>query len=382
MVIKDKPIPLVDLKAQYLSIKQEIDASIQQILDNTSFIMGKPLEQFEKNLAGFCGCKHAVGVSSGTSALFLALKTYELQPGDEVITVPNSFIATAEAIIHCGATPVFVDVDEKTMLMDVNKIEEKINAKTKGIIPVHLYGQVGEMDTILVIAQKHNLFVLEDAAQSIDAEYKGRKLPIGETAIFSFFPAKNLGGYGDGGAVVTNNLEIAKNVAKLRDHGRINKYEHDLIGYGERLDALQAAILDVKLKYLNNWTMKRREHAYKYNNLLDNIKNVVLPVEHNLAKHVYYMYVVRARERDQLISFLKSKGIASGIHYPIPLHLQPALKYLGYRIGDFPVAEKAAMEIISLPMFPELNDEEIKFICNHVKDFYEQSTENNNELKK
>ena len=363
-------IPLVDLKVQYLSIKKEIDSAIQGIIDNTSFIMGAPVKNFEENLAKFCSCKYAVGVSSGTSALFLALKAYGIKEGDEVITVPNSFIATAEAIMQCGAKPVFVDVDDRAMLIDVKKIEKAITPKTKAIIPVHLYGQICDMEPIINIAKKHNLIILEDAAQAIDAECSGRKIPVHETAIFSFFPAKNLGCYGDGGAVVTNNDEIARLVSKLRDHGRVSKYDSDMIGYGERLDALQAAILDSKLKHLHEWTNKRRQHARKYNELLKEIKEITMPFEDKHSKHVYYMYVIRTKKRDELMSFLKKNEISTGIHYPVPLHTQMALKELGYKLGDFPVSEKAAKEIVSIPMYPELSDEQIKCVADNIKEFF------------
>ncbi len=363
-------IPLVDLKAQYLTIKKEVDSAIKNILDNTSFIMGKPVESFENNLASFCNCKHAIGVSSGSAALFLALKSYNIKEGDEVITVPNSFIATAEAIVQCGAKPVFVDVEESTMLMDSKKIEEKITDKTKAIIPVHLYGQVCDMDDIIDIANKHNLIIIEDAAQAIDAEYKGMKLPIHETAIFSFFPAKNLGCYGDGGAVITNNQSVAKLVAKLRNHGRISKYESDIIGYGERLDALQAAILDIKLKHLNEWSNQRMKNAYLYNELLKDTLQISIPFEEKHSKHVYYMYEVKAQKRDDLMAFLKEKNIASGIHYPLPLHLQKSLEFLGYKEGDFPIVEKVAKNILSLPMYPELTEQQIREIVNQIKTFY------------
>lgn len=365
-----KSIPLVDLKAQYLNIKPEIDTAIQKILDNTSFIMGQPLERFEKNLASYCGCRHAVGVSSGSSALFLALKAYGIKEGDEVITVPNTFIATVEAIIQCGAKPIFVDIEEKTMLVDVNEIEKKITPRTKAIIPVHLYGQICEMDKIIEIAKRYNLFIIEDAAQAIDSEYKNRKLPIYKTAILSFFPAKNLGCYGDGGAILTHDEQIAKTVAKLRDHGRISKYESDIVGYGERLDALQAAILDVKLKFLPIWTHQRREHASQYHYLLKDVPALSLPFEESHNKHVYYMYVIRIKEREKLIKHLKENNIATGIHYPIPLHLQPAMKHLDYHLGDFPKSEQAAKEILSLPMYPELALEEIESVCRDIQEFY------------
>jgi dTDP-4-amino-4,6-dideoxygalactose transaminase len=251
--------------------------------------------------------------------------------------------------------------------MDPEKLENVITEKTKAIIPVHLYGQICDMDPIIEIAKEHSLIVIEDAAQAIDAEYKNKKLPIHETAIFSFFPAKNLGCYGDGGAVITNNEEIAKKVSKLRDHGRISKYESDIIGYGERLDALQAAILDVKLKNLKEWTEKRRKNAQKYNKLLKDIEEIKTSEEKEYSKHVYYMYEIKLNKRDQLIDYLKEKGISTGIHYPIPLHLQPSLKYLNYKQGDFPISEKAAKEILSLPMYPELTEEQITEVVNNIK---------------
>ncbi|MBW2990857.1 DegT/DnrJ/EryC1/StrS family aminotransferase [Candidatus Woesearchaeota archaeon] len=365
-------IPLVDLKAQYLAIRNEIDSAIQEIIDNTSFIMGPPVKRFEQSLAKFCECRHAVGVGSGSSALFLALKAYDIKKGDEVITVPNSFIATAEAVVQAGATPVFVDVDEKTMLMDPSRLEAAITKKTRAIIPVHLYGQICDMDLIIKMAEKHNLIILEDAAQAIDAEYKGKKIPVHKTAIFSFFPAKNLGAYGDGGAVVTHDNAVAQKVAKLRDHGRTSKYESDIIGYGERLDALQAAILDVKLKHLPEWTRKRGESAAKYTELLKDVKQVEPPFEEKHSKHVYYMYEIRVKnkKRDELMSFLKEKNIFAGIHYPVPLHVQQSLAYLGYKKGDFPVTEKAADEILSLPMYPELTEEQIKLVVAGIKEFF------------
>lgn len=364
-------IPLVDLNEEYQNIKNEIDDSIKEIINSTMFIMGYPVGKFEKNLSKYCVCKYAIGVSSGTSALFLALKAYGIKPGDEVITVPNTFIATAEAIVNCGAKPVFVDIEENTMLMDVNKIEEKITSRTKAIIPVHLYGQICDMDKILNIAKKHGLIVIEDAAQAIDAEYKNLKLPISETAIFSFFPAKNLGCYGDGGAVITNNKEIHEKIVLLRDHGRIQKYESVVVGYGERLDAIQAAILDVKLKYLRQRTDQRRENAYKYNEFLKDYPDIITPTELADCRHVYYMYVVKVQNRSKIINILSDRGIATGIHYPIPLHLQKAFNYLKHKPGDFPVSEKIANEIISIPVYPEISESKIEYIADCLKDAVE-----------
>ena len=365
-------IPLVDLKAQYLSIKEEIDSAIQEILDTTRFFMGPPVKNFEENLAKFCDCKYAIGVNSGSSALFLVLKAFGIKKGDEIITAPNSFIATPESAIQCGAVPVFSEIDEKTMLMDPTKIEEKITPKTKAIIPVHLYGQICDMDPIIEIAKKHNLMILEDAAQAIGSEYKGKKLPIYETAIFSFFPAKNLGAYGDSGAIITNNESVAKKVSKLRDHGRIAKYDSDMIGYSERMDSLQAAVLDTKLNHIAEWNKKRRETASLYNELLKDVKDIKTPFEEEYSKHVYHLYVIRTEKRDELLEFLKEKEVFAGIHYPIPLHFQGSLKSLGYKEGDFEITEKAAKEILSLPMYPEITKEQIEFVAEKVKEFFEK----------
>jgi len=356
-------IPFVDLKAQYNSIKEEIDEAIQNVINNTSFIMGEELKKFEEEFARFCDVKYAIGVANGSDALILALRACGIGEGDEVITVPHTFISTAEAISNVGGKVIFVD--------DVTKIEEKINKKTKAIIPVHLYGQPADMDPIMELAKKYNLKVIEDAAQAHGAEYKGKKVgSIGDVGCFSFYPGKNLGAYGDAGAVVANSEEIAEKIKLFRNHGRITKkYEHDIEGYSSRLDNLQAAILRVKLRHLTKWNNMRRRNAKKYNELLNNIGGITTPYEADYAKHVYHLYVIRIEKekRDKLREELKSKGIATGIHYPIPLHLQPAYNYLGYREGDFPVTEKASQEIISLPMFAELSDEQIGEITKILK---------------
>ena len=361
-------IPFVDLKAQYDSIKEEIDEAIQSVLNNTSFIMGEELKKFEEEFAQFCDVKYAIGVANGSDALILALRACGIGEGDEVITVPHTFIATTEAISNVGGKVVFVDIDPKTYTIDITKIEEKINERTKAIIPVHLYGQPADMDAIMKLAKKYNLKVIEDAAQAHGAEYKREKVgSMGDVGCFSFYPGKNLGAYGDAGAVVANNEEIAEKVRLLRNHGRITKkYEHEIEGYSSRLDNLQAAILRVKLRYLNKWNEGRRENAKKYSELLSNVDGVITPYEADYAKHVYHLYVVRTENRDKLREELKSKGIATGIHYPIPLHLQPAYSYLGYKEGDFPITEKASQEILSLPMFAELGDEQIERISNLI----------------
>jgi len=365
-------IPFVDLKVQYDSIKDEIDKAIQDVLNDTSFIMGEELKKFEEEFARFCNVKYAIGVANGSDALIFALRACGIVEGDEVITVPHTFIATAEAITHVGGRVVFVDINPKTYTIDTSKIEEKINEKTKAIIPVHLYGQPANMDPILRLAKKYDLKVIEDDAQAHGAEYKEEKVgSIGDVGCFSFYPGKNLGAYGDAGIVVTNNQEIAEQVKLFRNHGRITKkYEHAIEGYSSRLDNLQAAILRVKLRHLNKWNESRKKNAKKYNELLSNISGIITPYEADYAKHVYHLYVIRIEGRDKLREVLKSKGIATGIHYPIPLHLQPAYNYLGHKKGDFPITEKVSQEILSLPMFAELSDEQIEEICYCIKNFY------------
>ena len=364
-------IPFVDLKAQYNTIKGEIDKAIQNVLNTTSFIMGEELKKFEVEFARFCDLKYAIGVANGSDALILALRACGIGEGDEVITVPHTFISTAEAISNVGGKVVFVDIDPKTYTIDVSKIEEKINKKTKAIIPVHLYGQPADMDPIMMLAKKYNLKIIEDAAQAHGAEYKEKKVgSIGDVACFSFYPGKNLGAYGDAGIVITDNEEIAEKVKLLRNHGRITKkYEHQIEGYSSRLDNLQAAILRVKLRHLNKWNESRRRNAKKYNELLSNISGIITPYEADYAEHVYHLYVVRVEKkgREKLKEELKSKGIATGIHYPIPLHLQPAYKYLGYKEGDFPITENASQEILSLPMFAELTGVQIEEIVKIIK---------------
>lgn len=362
-------IPLVDLKAQYLSIKKEIDEAIQRVLNKCNFIMGDEVKEFEEELASFCSAKYAVGVSSGTDALLLALKAIKIQPGDEVITVPNTFIATTEAITMAGGKIKFVDIDEETFNIDTNKIESAITNKTRAILPVHLYGQPANMDQIIDLAKKYNLKVIEDAAQAHGAEYKNKRVgALGDIGIFSFYPGKNLGAYGDAGAVVTNDPDISNKIAMLRNHGRTKKYEHEYEGYNCRLDTLQAAILRVKLKYINSWNEARRNHASSYRKLLQNTY-IILPTEQKDNKHIYHIFAVRVADRDNLLNKLKNEGIGAGIHYPIPLHLQPAYRYLGYKAGDFPITEKCAREIISLPMYPELDEVKIKKIAEAISKF-------------
>ncbi len=362
-------IPLVDLKAQYQAIKPEIDAAMQRVVANTQFILGKEVAEFEKNFAAYCRVRHCVGTDSGTAALHLALILGGIKPGDEVITTTHTFVATAEVISLIGARPVFVDIDPRTYNIDPNAIERAITPRTRAIIPVHLYGQPAEMEPILDIARKHNLRVIEDAAQAHGAEYRGRRAgSMGDIACFSFYPGKNLGAYGDAGALVTNDDDLAARARMLRDHGRKEKYAHQIVGYGYRLDALQAAILGAKLPHLDAWNARRREIADYYTELFSNT-DLVLPYVPTHIQPVYHLYVVRARNRDALQKHLKARGIETGIHYPIPLHLQPVYKNLGYKPGDFPHTKKTANEVLSLPMYPELTEAQINQVVEAVKEF-------------
>jgi dTDP-4-amino-4,6-dideoxygalactose transaminase len=353
-------IPFVDLKAQYLSIKPEIDQVVFSVLESSQFILGKFVEGFEKDFAAFCDVRHAVGVNSGTSALHLALLAAGVGPGDEVITTPFTFVATAAAIHYCGARPVYVDIDPRSCSIDPSRIEEAITPRTKAILPVHLYGQPADMDPILEIAKKHYLIVIEDAAQAHGAEYKGRRVgSIGDIGCFSFYPGKNLGAYGEGGAVVTNHDGYQKTIRMLRDWGQSRRYHHDLKGFNYRLEGMQGAILGVKLKHLDAWTNARRRNAALYNKSLAGA-DVETPVEMNYSRHVYHVYAVRTPSRDSLAKELNAQGVQTGIHYPIPVHLQKAYADSAYGAGDFPHAERAAAEVLSLPMFPELTEEQVR----------------------
>jgi dTDP-4-amino-4,6-dideoxygalactose transaminase len=364
-------IPLVDLKAQYLSIKDEMDAAIQRVVDNTSFIMGPDVRAFEEEFASFCCVQHAVGVDSGTAALHLAFLACDIGPGDEVITTSHTFIATIGMLGRVGAKPVFVDIDPQTYNIDPARIEAAITERTKAIMPVHLYGQPAEMDPILEIADRHGLKVIEDAAQAHGAEYKGRRAGgMGHVAIFSFYPGKNLGAYGDAGALVTNDGEIAEKVRLLRNHGRRAKYEHLLEGFNYRIDTLQAAILRVKLAHLEEWNEARRRYVATYRELLNNL-DLVLPYEPEHVRAVYHLFVVRLQERDALREHLRERGISTGIHYPIPLHLQPAYRHLGHKEGDFPITEECARQILSLPMYPELTRGQMEEVTGAIKEFLE-----------
>jgi dTDP-4-amino-4,6-dideoxygalactose transaminase len=349
-------IPFVDLKAQYHSIKDEIDEAIGSVLASSQFVLGEEVSAFEEELAGYCSVRHGIGVNSGTSALHLALLAAGIGPGDEVVTVPFTFVATVAAIRYTGAQPVFVDIEPQSYTLDVGQLEGAITKRTKAILPVHLYGQPADMDPIMEVAQSHGLIVIEDAAQAHGAEYKGRRVGgIGDVGCFSFYPGKNLGAYGEGGMVVTNNPGYARTICMLRDWGQERKYHHVLQGYNYRMEGMQGAILRVKLRHLEAWTEARRAHASRYNELLAD-SGVQTPEEMSYARHVYHIYAIRTPRRDVLQEMLRAQGIQTGIHYPTPVHLQEAHADLGYRPSDFPCSEQAANEVLSLPMFAELSN--------------------------
>jgi dTDP-4-amino-4,6-dideoxygalactose transaminase len=361
-------IPLVDLKAQYDSIKPDIDAAISSVLTQTAFVGGSFVKEFEEAFARYCGVDRCVGLANGTDALFIALKALGVGAGDEVITVANSFIATSEAITMAGAKVVFVDINPTTYTMDVARIEEKITARTKAIIPVHLYGQPADMDPILALAKKHGLRVVGDAAQAHGAMYKGRPISqFADITCFSFYPGKNLGAYGDAGALVTNDEAWAASARMLANHGRTKKYDHDFEGVNSRLDGLQAAILSVKLRHLDAWTESRRKSAYRYNEALRGTP-VVTPVEIDNVRAVYHLYVIRVPggRRDELQEYLKAQGISTGIHYPIALPYLNAYRHIDRRDGEFDHSLKASGEILSLPMFPELAAEQVAYVAEKI----------------
>jgi len=348
-------IPFVDLKAQYSEIKNEVNAAIQGVLETCQFTLGSEVAAFEQEFAAYCQAHYGIGVNTGTSALHLALLAAGIGPNDEVITVPFTFVATVAAIYYTGAKPVFVDIDPHTFTMDVKAIEAAITDKTKAIIPVHLYGQPADMDPILAIAKRHGLIVVEDACQAHGAEYKGKRVgALGDMGCFSFYPGKNLGAYGEGGMVVTNNTEYTRTIRMLRDWGAEQKYQHVLKGYNFRLEGIQGAVLRVKLRHLEVWTEARRSAASYYDELFSGSK-VVTPEAMSYARHVYHIYAIRTKRRSEWQQALQAKGIQTGIHYPIPVHLLPAYADLGYKQGEFPHSEQAANEVLSLPMFAELS---------------------------
>jgi dTDP-4-amino-4,6-dideoxygalactose transaminase len=363
-------VPFLDLKAQYHTISEEIDTSLRHVLSSSAFSGGPFVERFEEQFALFCQCRHAIGVGSGTEALWLALLALGVGQGDEVITVPNSFIATAEAISLCGATPVFVDVDEQSCTMNPALLDDAITPRTKAIIPVHLYGQTADMDPIMAIAKQHGLYVIEDACQAHGAEYKGKRAgSMGDAGCFSFYPGKNLGAYGEAGGIVTNNQELATRVKMVRDHGQSRKYYHDMIGVNGRMDGFQGAVLGVKLKYLTSWNEARMRNAEFYRAMLDGVDGIVVPRKMDYAGHVYHIFAVRVCNRDAFIAALTEKGIGCGVHYPVPIHLQAAYGFLGKGQGSFPIAERLSNELVSLPMFAELTEEQIECVTYAVKSY-------------
>jgi dTDP-4-amino-4,6-dideoxygalactose transaminase len=373
-------VPFLDLKIQYQSIKNEIDSAIQNVLDNTAFILGPSVENFEKEFASAQQVKYCLGTSSGTDANHLALWGLGVGPGDEVIIPANTFIATAWGATLCGATPVFVDCHPESYNIDPKKVEAAITKKTKAIVAVHLYGQSADIDPLKEIAKKNNLILVEDAAQAHLAEYKGT--PIGgltDAASFSYYPGKNLGAFGEGGAVTTNNEDLFKLFKKLREHGQSQKYYHDSFGHNYRMEGIQGAVLGVKLKHLRFWTDQRRKVASKYKDALKDLNSIILPTEMAYSQHVYHLFVIRINEenlekatqmRDKLKNFLIEKEIGVGLHYPIPLHEQKCFEGLGYKKGDFPISERLAETGLSLPMFPELNDDQISYVVDTIKNFF------------
>jgi len=373
-------VPFLDLKIQYKSIKTEVDSAIQKVIDNTAFILGESVSNFEKDFAQAHNTKHCIGTSSGTDGNHLALWSLGIKAGDEVIIPANTFIASAWGITLCGATPVFVDCDPDSYNLDPDKVEAAITGKTKAILAVHLYGHPAEMKKLREIADKHSLYLVEDAAQAHLAEYDGKMVGgLSKVSSFSFYPGKNLGAYGEGGAVLTNDVDLAKSIKMLREHGQSEKYHHHSFGHNYRMEGIQGAVLGVKLKYLNGWTDGRRRVAAKYREILGGIDEVILPKEMPNVKHVYHLFVIRVNDnkfknrveiRDNLQKHLGENEIASGLHYPIPLHKQKCFEYLGYSNGDFPRSEQLAESGLSLPMFPELKDDQIQFIVEKIKSFF------------
>jgi len=364
-------IPFVDLKAQYLTIREEVNTAIQSVLDSCQFTLGNEVAAFEQEFAAYCHAKHAIGVNTGTSALHLALLAAGVGPGDEVITVPFTFVATVAAIYYTGAKPVFVDIDARSFTMDANAVEAVITGRTKAIIPVHLYGQPADMDPILGIARQRGLVVIEDACQAHGAEYKDRRVgSLGDMGCFSFYPGKNLGAYGEGGMVVTDNVEYNRTIRMLRDWGAEKKYQHVLKGYNYRLEGIQGAVLRVKLRHLESWTAARRGVAARYDRLLSK-SGVATPEVMPYARHVFHIYAVRTSQRQVWQEVLQAEGIHTGIHYPIPVHLLPAYADLGYSVGQFPNAERAANEVLSLPMYAELKKEQCDEVARVVRDLHQ-----------
>ncbi len=366
------PIPYLDLAAQLRPLRGELDAVIARTLDNCSFCLGPDVAQFERDFAAYCGARYAVGFNSGTSALHVAMLLLNIGPGDEVITTPMTFVATSWAISYVGARPVFVDIDDQTCTLDPGLVERAITPRTRAIMPVHLYGNPADLDPLLELCRKHQLALVEDAAQAHGAKYRGKTIgTIGALAGFSFYPGKNLGACGEGGALVTNNEAYAARARSLREHGSTRRYYHDEIGFNYRMEGIQGAVLGVKLKRLDQWTQARRRVARRYHELLADTP-LQLPREADYAESAYHLYVVRHPRRDELKQHLESHKIGCALHYPVPLHLQKCYGSLGYQAGDFPIAEKAARECLSLPIYPELTDEQIERVAAAIHDFFQR----------
>ena len=368
-------IPLLDLNAQHRTIRDEVLAEVTRVIDSQRFILGEDVKQLEQAIASYCGARHAIGCASGSDAIFLALLALDIKPGDRVVTTPYTFFATVGAICRIGATPVFVDVEPDTYNMDMTQLAAVLDAHpdVRAIIPIHLFGGCADMDPLLELARPRGIAVIEDAAQSIGSEYKGRRAgSMGDIGCFSFFPSKNLGGYGDGGMVTTNNPELAERLAALRVHGTKRKYYHDYIGVNSRLDALQAAVLRVKFRYLDGWTEKRQQNAETYRNIL---AGMAVPVKAPVTKpyqtrHIYNQFAIQCADRDGLQNHLKQQGIGTEVYYPLPLHLQKCFAHLGHKPGDFPVSERLALESQAVPVFPELESGAIEYVCASIAAFY------------
>jgi dTDP-4-amino-4,6-dideoxygalactose transaminase len=365
-------VPFIDLRAQHRTLRQELDEAIQPVFERADFALGQDVSRFEEEFAQFCGAKYAVGVDSGLAALEMSLRAFGIGPGDDVIVPAHTFIATAAAVTFAGARPVLVDVDERTYNLDVSLVEAAMTPRTKAILPVHLYGLPAKMDEILALADKHGLIVIEDACQAHGAWYSGRRAgSLGQAAAFSFYPTKNLGGCGDAGMLATNDAEVAEQVRAMRNCGQKEKYHHELPPFNHRMDTLQAAILRVKLRYLEGWIEARRRNAALYTELFAG-SEVVTPVETSGATHVYHLYVIRVPRRDELQAYLRQQGIGAAIHYPVPIHLQPFYAGDGFRKGQFPVTEQVCDEILSLPMFPELTTSQVEHVVAQVRRFFDK----------
>lgn len=377
-------VPILDLKAQYASIRAEVQAAIERVMESQHFILGPEVEALEKEIAEYCGCKFGIGVSSGTDALLVSLMALDIKPGDEVITSPYSFFATAGSIVRLGARPVFVDIDLDTLNMDASRVEAAVTEHTRLILPVHLAGQMADMDAIMEIAKRRNLYVIEDACQALGADFHGRRAgSIGHLGCFSFFPSKNLGGAGDSGMVVCNDPALADRISLLRNHGHRPKYYNQAVGGNFRMDALQAAILRAKFKYLEGWTAGRQKNAAQYRRLFNEAglasedpqrrsqMPVILPKETGWGSHIYHLYQARVQRRNELMAYLKERQVGSEIYYPVPLHLQACFKDLGYAAGTLPNAESAAEETLALPIYPELTEEQIQHVVDAMKAFYQ-----------